>query len=250
MSHMHGTHRLQFLFLDNDGPNQSLAARFWPQFQSSVDSSHVIQPVQMKFNYLVQAEPALPTSEYVSVWLTSTYGHNATSALKALALLPVPRRIEVLDAFGDVLGEACTFEGENWNHWDNEREQLLRSINEARYLQIDDRVAAKRIMHDLLNDNSSNGGQLFSSNERFSSWLMEHVSERPRLLEHLVDAEDPQLRRLAIPALKQHATPDNRRLLGKFARDGDESVRSEALDVQKYWEDLATQSLTVASSSR
>lgn len=249
MLHPFRIERVQFLFMEHDSTRTSPAARFWPQFQANVDASHVSQPVNMKFNYLVKAEPALPTSEYVSVWLTSSYGHDATSALKSLAPLPVSRRIEVLDAFSALLGETCPFTGEDWSNWDSEREQLRRSIDKARYLQIDDSIAAKRIVHDLLIEDSSSRGRLFSSNERFISWLAEHVSERPQLLDYLVNAEDPQLRRLAIPALRQHATPEYRRLLSRLARDDDESVRSEAMDVQKYWEDLATQSLTVASSS-
>lgn len=233
--------RLNFVFLDNDKGERSLAARFWPQFRATLEPGHVMHPAAIKLRYLVKAEPAFSDSELIDAWLTSNDAHEATECLRELAGLSTAKRTEVLDAMIDLLMEEWDdrpFTGDRWTNWKSERQQVICELNRLRFKETDDETAATRILAELRSNEVTGSNALFRSRDRFRSWLVEAAAKRPILVSALTTVEDPKLRLLAIPALKEHPIPAYRKMLQTLREDENESVRAAANEVQTYWEEL------------
>ena len=62
------------------------------------------------------------------------------------------------------------------------------------------------------------------------------------LIKVLVSAEESDIRKLGIAALRQHPTPRNRKLLQSLLHDEDDSIKESAEEVQKSWDNLVTTS--------
>jgi HEAT repeat protein len=93
--------------------------------------------------------------------------------------------------------------------------------------EIDDAAAVEYHLRTLREPapRNRNKQQIFS---QFSQQLAKTAAERPLLVEAIATAEEPEIRLLAVPALREHPSPKYRALLDKLLQDDDERVRLAA----------------------
>ena len=221
---------LPFLFMDLDKGKNSLAAKYWPKF-----SSHALtndwQAVKAMWRYLVRMEPVSTPQQYVDAWRPVTRNQVENQyAIPELASLPPAKRQEVIDAIRkEVLSDPRYAKGGSEEGW---LSNILRALDD----QLPDDVQAKRIMEGLVR-----GGKDDPSPEKIALWL-EHTRPDHPLVAMLVAADAPKLRLLALGALREHPTSENRQILARLLDDADPAVRAAAAEVAERLKGLAAES--------
>lgn len=222
---------LDFLFLDKELGEKSLAMKYWPRFKATLPvRAH--RPLLLQFQYLIRMEPLSTADMYVQCWRDFRGDSSVfVRALKAFGELPVPRgkRELIHDALRRQIEKTVS------NLTDDEDEQRMRRWLLARLRQDlfppDDREHAEGVIADL-----RTGGPRYKT-EDITVWLANARPQNP-LLDMLADASEPELRLLVMEGLREHPTPANRRTLQKLLQDGDEQVRSAAQSVAGELEEM------------
>jgi hypothetical protein len=223
-----------YLFMDNELGQSSLAWRYWPRFRAIVLGRVVGigDSCYDSLSYLIAMEPISMPQMYADVWAAEEDASTAGYALRVLEHLPPAKRVAVLEAIGGVW-RARTMStvpdpSEPWKTvggpW-RENGVVKEEYEKMRYEELDDPVAAAFLLGRL---REMEGDERRRCNVSFAAWLAQHASQRPYLIEQVAAAPEPEIRVLAVPALREHPIAANRTILEKLTHDADESVRTEA----------------------
>lgn len=209
-----------FLFLDLDRGTRSLAVRHWPRYRAAaVKWKH--DSLDAQWAYLTRMEPLSTVEMYLDTWRRAAQDYPwQQGAFRWLESLPDVKRQAVIDAIVHEVDESRnppkqwpgTFVG-----W---REHV---VNELKARGTDRRVAEETLA-ELHADPSAD------RRSRVALWL-EHTRPDHPLVGLLAQQEDPQLRLLAVPALKAHPTRHNREILQRLLTDPDLQVKAAATKV-------------------
>jgi hypothetical protein len=188
------------------------------------------QAVKAMWQYLVRMEPVSTAQQYVDAWrpVTKNQWENQY-AIPELASLPPAKRQEVIDAIRkEVESDPRFARGGSEEAW---RGNILRALDD----QLPNDVQARQIMEGLVR-----GGKDDPSPEKIALWL-EHTRPDHPLVAMLSGADQPRLRLLAVGALREHPTPEQRKLLDKLLNDADPAVRSAAQAIAERLKALAAE---------
>ena len=219
-----------FLFLDLDKGRNSLAAKYWPSFSARAAARGTWQPLNQMCRYLAMMEPVSTAQQYVDAWRAVVKDQpDRQFAIRELAALPAGKRKAVIDAVRkEVLSDPRYAKGGSEEPW---LSNILRALDD----QFPDDVQARQIMEGLVR-----GGKDDPSPQNVALWLEHTRPDRP-LVAMLAGADQAKLRLLAMGALREHPTPENRQILAKLLDDADAAVRAAAEKVAAHHKALAAE---------
>ncbi|MHC4566391.1 MAG: HEAT repeat domain-containing protein [Planctomycetota bacterium] len=215
---------LDFLFLDKELGDKSLAMKYWPRFKTLPGRADR-DALSFQFQYLIRMEPLSSVEMYAQCWRDfrgDSYVFDR--ALKSFTKLPVERskRERIRAALKEQIEKTVTNVTDGLDEHETRRRLLARL---GQYLlEPEDHERAEEVIADLMA-----GGSRYKT-EDITNWLANARPQNP-LLNMLAAADEPELRLLAIAGLKEHPTPANRQTLQEFLQDGDEQVCSAAQSV-------------------
>ena len=182
-----------------------------------MSANNIYWALKYQFIYLMNMEPVSITDMYVQAWRGYSEDYsNFDEALSVLDKLPQEKLELVIEAIEKSIKE----EGiQNF---------LLREIKNEHWSKI-------RKAEDIMEDLKENKGEY--KPRAVSDWLAHAEPDHP-LIKMLAESDEPELRLLAMNALKENPTPANRAVLEKLLNDNDQQVREAAEIVASVLEEL------------
>ncbi|HUT28204.1 MAG TPA: hypothetical protein VMX13_00320 [Sedimentisphaerales bacterium] len=216
--------KLNFLFLDvDDLGEKSLAAEYWPRFISVVRNGRTGSfALEKQFEYLARMEPASTAEMYVQAWKNhrgdDTEFDSALHKLRELTI-PLTKREQIHAA----LTRAVQDDVSNITGYSDEnrlRKDILMALK-GRILPWTEQDQAQHIFAQVQQEDSQ------YKPEAVAAWLTHERPDHP-LVKILADSEKPEFRSLVMGAIRERPTPENREILKRLLKDGDEQVRTAA----------------------
>jgi hypothetical protein len=212
---------LEFLFLDRDQAQNSLAMKLWPEFHKKGMKVGRDKGARLRslWAYLIRMEPQPSVKMYVDCWPESAEDFYPHYALRLLKDVPAPKRLVIMH---DLLQkeEARSNEIED-RRTANERKGNIRTLR--RYI-----IEAQPAL-----DGKELEQEVFKviSTPRELRWKLHRIAQKP--VDHpvyrcLAESEHAEVRAIAVEVLTQRATENNLTLLQTLANDEHESVRKQA----------------------
>ncbi len=228
---------LDFLVMD-----PCLAKEYWPRFARLARQQSALWPLQNQWEYLARMGDAASVEMFVEAWKDTNIPLNDYwSALGVLDKLKPPTRRKVIDAIARQVRQD-----------DGNLAGVLKSFGRKDHPEAKDRVIS------MLESHEPPAARLAEAEELFADLQKEPKTGRPSLrrnvrlwLEHaqpdsplaamLAKADKPELRLLAVDALREYPTPPNQALLERLRKDSDPAVRAAADEVTQQLKKLAAQ---------
>lgn len=230
------TRALPFLFLENDRGTKSTAMLYWPRFRRVAQQVDLYDALKWQVEYLIAMEPASTVGMYRDVFTAAggdgdfRHASDQVRQLDLLKQLPEEKQIAILDALlehdavkprpGRVAGD-----------------HLLRNLQEQRFLQQDDPLAVDYQMK-WLRDELPQEEQPGLNRSWLIKRLPKSANRHPNLIAALAAASEPDLRLIAVSAIRAMPTPWNQQLLRDLLDDEDAEVRQAAIAAEAYWAKL------------
>lgn len=215
---------LDFLFIDRELGEKSLASRYWPRFKRLTNQKKLHDALRLQFEYLSMMEPYSTVEQYVEAWKDFPGDHEAVH--------------EGVDQFDKL------------SIMDDKRDRLLAALTEQVHaemsdvtLSADEKRLRERLLRELKAELTHRDGKRQPHAERIfgglktgssdykpnniAAWLA-HTEPTHPLVKMLADSDEPGLRLLVMGALREHPIPANRAILQKLLQDSDEEVRKAA----------------------
>ncbi|MCX7423232.1 MAG: HEAT repeat domain-containing protein, partial [Planctomycetia bacterium] len=213
--------KLEFLFLDHDGTDQSVAAKFWPRFRELITQNHSgFDPSNMphRWEYLRRLEP-LPTIDmYFNCWLDMKPDtHLSHDINQIVGRIPKEKSLPLLRKIIDRLeAELATITDKNASRSYQLKNQLgtWTTISDELSLTVAERFARY-----------CEQGNPYASRE-----LLNRPFDDP-LFAQLVESPSAKARLAFVNFLKTQPTPRHREWLTKLSTDPDKSVSTAATEV-------------------
>jgi len=220
-----------FLFTDLDKGKDCLAARVWPSFKGHV-LAKASKPLEAMWEYLIRMEPVSTTEQYVEAWrsVPKDQWNQQCAPAAMLTILPPDKRRAVLGAIRAEVERDAYFA--NSGPGEAQREVIFARLS----CVLPDEDAARWIFDKLTGQDAT-----AESREQARLWLEQTDRWHP-LVELLAAADDPDLRLMAMGALREYPTPARRQLLEQLADDPNPAVRDAAREVQAHLKILAAES--------
>lgn len=219
---------LGFLFLEPTEKSDSLPFRYWPRYRRLIFEKNPrdSDTVRYLYQYLIQMEPLSTPDMYCDVLFDFKGDDTSVSqGFKELAELPPTTRRQVYLALKETL-ENGTAHLEFLKDSDYAQQYLLDDLQ--RHLQTEQEEAQGHF------NELAQGKRLHP----ILPWL-EHARPDHALVSMLAQSVRPDSRKLALPALRSHPSPQNQALLSALLRDGDTEIREGAQKVKATWDQLA-----------
>jgi len=217
---------LDFLFLDLDMGQKSLAWQYWPRYRTKVKKAfRPLDKLKFQFEYLSRMEPYSTAQMYVDCFLQFKGDKidlsQAFSRFKGT--IPEEKRLRTCQAFVNEIDRIVN-NIEMGTHDTPERIKSSIAGSIKSFGKKEDTIAeAQSILDDLHNQ-----GKKTSVKPKYvKPWLANTVPDHP-LMSMLANDEDPALRVLILDAIVAHPTPQNRKLLEKLLNDFDATVKQAA----------------------
>ncbi len=217
---------MEFIFLD-----PWLAKEYWPRFARQVRQrpSNHDSALQQQWQYLVCMGDAASPPMFVEAW-ENTKVEIGNIPLDLLDQLKPKMRQEVVNALARHIEEhpdqlQSVLKG--WGTKENLLDMLYEHTSEQ---QLADRLFAK-----LRQGVPAIPEHVFRNMER---WLAHTQPDSP-LVAMLAKADKPELRRMAIGALREYPIPQYQKLLDKLLKDPDATVRTAAREASLQLKRLA-----------
>lgn len=234
---------LNFLFEDLHRGPDSLAMRYWPRFVMRHSRMDREDTAKQNIEYLLRAEPLPTPAMYVQCFQDYPVAELELDAelYDPLDRLPPEKQKEVFQALLTALDEHRL--GTDYNEEFDEKR-----MREDLQIRLDHGAEPARIRAIHYMKRLQNGDK----EPRQRVWSISSKSVRePRLNRPLIDrlsvADDPELRILAIEAIRRFATPEYRKLLETLCQDPSPMVRQAA---EKTRRELDVLRMTPASDFR
>ncbi len=216
-----GWDKLEFLFLDHDGSDQSVAAKFWPRFRELIAKSHGgFDPSNMphRWEYLRRLEP-LPTIDmYFNCWLDmkpdTHLSHEVTETVRRM---PKEKSVLLLRKIIDRMeAELAT----------------ITDMNTGRFYQLKNQLGTWTTISDELSLTPAERFARFSEqNNPYGNQELLNRSFDDPMFAQLVESPSAKARLAFVGFLKTQPTPRHREWLTKLSNDPDKSVSTAATEV-------------------
>jgi len=211
---------LEFLFVDLDKGETSLAYQYWPRFKT-LSRRRKRDAIVMQYEYLRRMEPVSTADMYVEAFREFPGEYSRISdAFRGLKALPDPKRELVSVALRKALAEDVSHvTGWSGSDPNGARDFLLRDLGRV----VSMRMLAESVLNDL------HSAKPNAKPEGVKDWLA-HAEPAHPLMPMLGQDADPALRVLVLDAIKTHPSPANRAILQTLLKDDSEQVRGQAAD--------------------
>ena len=220
---------LEFLFIDLDKGEKSLAYQCWPRFKK-LSQKRKYYAIEMQYEYLIKMEPASTAEMYVNAFREFHDDYSwVSTAFSELKKLPDPKKELVYVALRKTVEEdVSNISGWSGSDPNGLRDYLLRELEGVLSMH----MLAEKILNNLYSEKPN------AKPERVKDWLANAEPSHP-LMPMLADDENPAFRMLVLDAIKAHPTPANRKILEKLLKDQDYSVQAGAQEVADYLEEIS-----------
>lgn len=211
---------LNFLMLDLELGERSLAMRYWPRFSELARRKFGDDALKAQWRYLLTAEPASAPAMYLDAWVRAQMDrYEVVDTVSVLDGLPLAKRQAVVSAIiehvhKDVRNITSDKPPEKV------REEALVTL-QRRMFPMTEADQAVHYLDYLRKDASED------KDTKMALWLAHTRPDHP-LVDLLAAQPEAALRLLAIGALRSHPTPARCRGLADLLTDGDPTVRAEA----------------------
>ncbi|MHC4086128.1 MAG: HEAT repeat domain-containing protein [Planctomycetota bacterium] len=220
--------QLDFLFLELELGEKSLAWRYWPRYRRKVKG--VFDPqdkLQLQYEYLSRMEPYSTVQMYVECWrdFKGEFSDFQQGLSEFKGTIPEEKRRFICQALLAEIDK--TISNVEMRDNDNRKEikrYLTGAINSFEWNYSKSAAYAEKVLYELNSEKSN------VKPERVKDWLANVEPGHP-LMPMLADDENPAFRMLVLDAIKAHPTPANRAILQNLLQDGDEEVRKAAEEV-------------------
>jgi len=226
---------MDFIFID-----PWLAKEYWWRFSRLVRRESPDEALKTQWRYLLRMGETATASMFVEAWQeTVIEWTDFFSAVSLLDELEPSTQAEVVkqlvqqvrdhpENLARVLGSPDS---------PNQTEQVI-SVLESHTHGSARQAKAERLYRDL---QQAGPVEMERLRKNVPLWLAHTQPDHP-LVEMLAGSEDPDLRLMVMGALREHPTPEHRRLLEQLLEDPVPAVRTAAMDVEAHLKALAAES--------
>lgn len=212
--------KLEFLFLDHDGTDQSVAARFWPRFRELITKNHSgFDPSNMphRWEYLRRLEPLPTVDMYFNCWLDmkpdTPLSHDINQTVRRIPKeksLPLLRKI--IDRLEADLAE-------------------ITDKHASRSYQLKNQLGTWTTIRDELTlTPAERFAKLCESSNPWNAPDLLNRSFDDPMFAQLVESPSSQARHAFVNFLKTQPTPRHREWLTKLSTDPDKPVSTAATE--------------------
>lgn len=230
------------LFLDPMNEGSRLAVQYWLRFRTHVVDERSHDPLDNLFAYLVKIEPHATIEMYVQAWqefMDDLDYDFPEEGLRCLVESDVPpqKRKKIYEA----LTQALEADPTGVRGYRPRTHAALLNRLELAVKPWTEQERAQEIFEDL------QAGKGKFNPDTIALWL-EHTRPDHPLVSMLARSGRPDLRKMALPALRAHPTPRNQALLSSLLQDSDVEVRKSAHSVKEDLDRLAQMPLKELTS--
>jgi hypothetical protein len=177
---------------------------------------------------------------FVEAWKKTCLSHpDYSGAPDLLDKLQPPLRKPVIDALVQQVRKDDSNLTDVWNGISgrnhSEKKESVISMLKGHDQSTARQSEVRRLFADLQKGSNTKSQSLLHS---IPLWLAHTEPDSP-LVAMLAESDKPELRLLAMEALKEHPTPKNRKLLEKLLKDSDKGVRAAAEKVSNHLKTLS-----------
>jgi hypothetical protein len=228
---------LRFVFMD-----PWLAKRYWPRFARLARHASGAENLKIQWEYLVRMGDAASVDMFVAAWKdTRLSSSDYWQAPNTLERLKPPMRGQVLAALVRQVRKDDGNLADVWNTVSGrtpaEKKESVISMLESRDAATAKLRKAETIFADLKKGRNAKNEDLWRN---VPLWLEESQPDSP-LTAMLANADKPDLRLMAVGALREYPIPERRALLDKLLKDSDSTVRAAAERASQRLKKLAAQ---------
>jgi hypothetical protein len=223
--------QIDFIFMD-----AWLAREYWPRFARLARQKSPDSALETQWRYLLKMGGAATPKMFVDAWRkTNIERYDFQQAVDLLDELESDIQAEVVEQ----LVERVEKYPENIARVlkDDSSDRVVSILKAHAHGDKRQRVAAG-VLRDLQKGNPREQKRL---RKHIPLWLAHTQPDSP-LVKTLAGADDADLRLMVMGALREHPTPQNRRLLEQLLEDTDPAVRESAKEAATYLKSLADES--------
>jgi hypothetical protein len=222
----------------------ALAKEYWPRLANLARQKSSLEPLQVQWYYLVKIGDAATVDMFAETWRETNFKNlDIDRALNVLDKLDPPKQREVIDALVREIRKNPS-KVETLQKMYGSLENVIVKIKAH-----DQQAERERIFAVLQKGPSNNPGTEAAMLWQYVPQWLAHTEPDSPLLTMLAESDKPDLRLLAMDALREHPTPKNRKLLEKLLKDSDKGVRAAAEKVSGQLKTLSAANPTEFASN-